>query len=500
MQLSASSQPQLAMVCSPMKAFIGIILVTFVVRGAEVTPLEKVTGLLESLSKKIAEEGKEEAASYDKYACFCKEQVDEKTFAIEKSQGKIEYLSADIKELTTKIADLSGDVSELNEKISEIEKDVNKGKEARNKEHKEYLAKAQDMDEAISGAAGAREAIQNAKTSMKGAKLNLVQLKTLQAVLSKHPVVNDASMRLLAMTRQPAFQVQSNDILATIEEIEADFRKMKKDLDNDESEAKFQWNQKQMSLMHESTFSAKDRDEKAQMLESKTEELEEAKLSKDEESKDLAADEAFLKEVTESCETKAKLFDERSSARSAELTAITKALDALKEGDAGKMSELQRGSRSGVLSSSPPRIMSLSRKPLAGEEAFIQIRSVRHHLSERMVAMKRAQLLIAAAAEKSPELSTLAVRMKLAGDHFVKVRNLIKDLLAKLKGDAAAEAETKGLCDKDMKKALGDRDEATGKIEAASAKISTLTAAKKLSRSGQCGLEQADLEADEGSQ
>jgi len=50
-------------------------------------------------------------------------------------------------------------------------------------------------------------------------------------------------------------------------------------------------------------------------------------------------------------------------------------------------------------------------------------------------------------------------------DHFVKVRGMIKDLIQKLKDDAAAEADQKGWCDEEMKKSTEARDEAIGAIE-----------------------------------
>jgi DNA repair exonuclease SbcCD ATPase subunit len=64
----------------------------------------------------------------------------------------------------------------------------------------------------------------------------------------------------------------------------------------------------------------------------------------------------------------------------------------------------------------------------------------------------------------------------LSEDHFVKVRGLIKDLLAKLKADADSEATQKGVCDTGMKKAISHRDEAMAQIEMANAKITTYTA------------------------
>merc|ERR1719284_1603913 len=81
--------------------------------SAKVTPMEKVIGLMKDLSAKVAEEGKKEAAQYDKFACFCKEQADEKLYAIEKSEAKIADLKAEIKELNGDIAELNTDISDL---------------------------------------------------------------------------------------------------------------------------------------------------------------------------------------------------------------------------------------------------------------------------------------------------------------------------------------------------------------------------------------------------
>merc|ERR1719198_2756423 len=92
-----------------------------VTQGAKATPMEKVISLLKDLAAKVTAEGKKEAAAYDKYACFCKEQADEKLYAIEKSEAKIKTLKATIKELDTSIAALNSDISDLSKRITEIE-------------------------------------------------------------------------------------------------------------------------------------------------------------------------------------------------------------------------------------------------------------------------------------------------------------------------------------------------------------------------------------------
>lgn len=60
-------------------------------------------------------------------------------------------------------------------------------------------------------------------------------------------------------------------------------------------------------------------------------------------------------------------------------------------------------------------------------------------------------------------------------DHFVKVRGLIKDLMAKLEADAKSEATSKQFCDENMKETLSDRDDAQAKVEKSNAEVSKLT-------------------------
>merc|ERR1719157_47837 len=93
-------------------------------QASAVTPMEKVITLLKDLSAKVAAEGKKEAAQYDKFACFCKEQADDKLYNIEKSDAKIADLKAEIDELDTAIATLNGEISDLSKEISKLEAEI----------------------------------------------------------------------------------------------------------------------------------------------------------------------------------------------------------------------------------------------------------------------------------------------------------------------------------------------------------------------------------------
>merc|ERR1719298_249275 len=82
-------------------------------QGAKVTPMEKVIGLLKDLSAKVTAEGAKEAAQYDKFACFCKEQADEKQYSIEKSQALEDRLGARIEEAVAEKDQLDQNVAKL---------------------------------------------------------------------------------------------------------------------------------------------------------------------------------------------------------------------------------------------------------------------------------------------------------------------------------------------------------------------------------------------------
>lgn len=69
------------------------------------------------------------------------------------------------------------------------------------------------------------------------------------------------------------------------------------------------------------------------------------------------------------------------------------------------------------------------------------------------------------AANSLKSTALTALTMKLKADHFVKVRQLIKDLINRLNAQAEAEATHKDMCDKEMKEATTSRDESQTSME-----------------------------------
>lgn len=115
----------------------------------KINPVESVVKLLEKLQKQTQEEGKQEAKAYDKFACFCKEQADEKLYSITKKTEKIALLTAEIKLLTADITKLSQDIIRMNKEIADLERTNAQQKVARDEAFAAYVLVRDDLGGAV---------------------------------------------------------------------------------------------------------------------------------------------------------------------------------------------------------------------------------------------------------------------------------------------------------------------------------------------------------------
>merc|ERR1719326_2434813 len=150
------------------------------------------------------------------------------------------------------------------------------------------------MNEAIDACTAAIAALKDSRGSMKGAKTtNLAQLAKFVAKPSLAAAAGKVAL-LSKVGGAPKFQYQSNDIIATLEDLLATFKSMKKDLDIAEFDTNSAFEKDKLGLTNEKKFAEKDKAEKEAIVESKTEQLEAAKSDKDEEQADRDSDQNFM--------------------------------------------------------------------------------------------------------------------------------------------------------------------------------------------------------------
>lgn len=441
------------------------------VRSAEklegpTTPTGKVIHLLNDLSAKITSAGKDEAASYDKFACFCKEQADGKLYAIEKSKKTIEGQNARIEELGVETDEFATAISELGGKILEKESETSELEEERAKEHAAYANRSAEAEGAIDAVGRAIVALKGSKASLPGKTelLAVMALAQVREAVLRSRLVGLTAGQAKTLGLQPgdphSYSYHSDDIIQTLEGLLGTFKKEKAVLDTEEFEAKAAFEKVRLGLQNEAKFAGMEKVEKEKLDAKAQEEKHATEEAMAEETAARDADQAFLDVLTAECEEKAQFWDQRSQTRAAELTAISEAIEALETGvvpNVGankKLTDLQ--------------VRHTVKKSAATfTPSFLQLRGSG---GGSLAGAPRAELLrlLDAASSRlgSSALALAALQVRATEDHFVKIRAIINDLIAKLEAQAGAEETQKGFCDEQIKKAVTARDEAISNDEA----------------------------------
>jgi chromosome segregation ATPase len=492
--------------------------------GAEtqqgVNPVEKVTALLEKLQAEIEAEGKSEAAAYDKYACFCKEQADNKQYAIEKFIMSENSLKAKIEDKTARKAQLDQEIADHKVEIGDLETTQEEANGVRASEHESYASRTAQLAKAIDAMERAIEAMQASKTQMVDSKAGYTGLIKYRAVIKNSVMLADAmgiahsGADLLKLIQQPdtahASEYHSNEIISTLLSLLKNFKQKKVQVDNDEQATKQEHEMSSGARRNQIKALEKSKSEKAAASAELEEQLNAHQTMLQETEDAHAADQNFLNDLTAKCEQKAKDWDQRSSTRTAELTAISEALEMLK----GDVSKMYPANNLGLVVKKSTPSKTQPPAPKAGGHwewvpdapaaqvqtktdatttddseddseddddddeddapvSFLQLERPATTAARKKVLgflTDKAQTL------KSAALTTLLVKIRDAPTPFAKVKQMISDLVDRLEAAAAAEASQKSWCDENMKETQEERDTAQREIEGLNALLAEKSA------------------------
>merc|ERR1719217_978439 len=152
----------------------------------EVSPTEKVVTMLEDLQTEVVMEGKAEAKTYDKFACFCKDQTAEKTEAIKTGSEEKDSLQSHVEQLMSDRDGLDAKIAEFEKMIAETEAQMKKLEAQRAETLKVFSANSADMKGAIAALKGAIDVLKSSRPS------SFAEIKSIVKTVRKATIMADA--------------------------------------------------------------------------------------------------------------------------------------------------------------------------------------------------------------------------------------------------------------------------------------------------------------------
>jgi len=502
-----------------MAAFGRVVLLVAVTaaQAVSVTPIEKVITLLEDLKTKVEDEGKEEAKTYDKFACFCKETTKDKSGEITKSQDAIDELSASIEEGVADKAKKTKELGERGEKDAALKAELAEVTAKCDAEMAQFEADVADLTKATDSLDKAIKALKTVKggASLLAVREDVKNSMALADALSMISFRASEQKGLQAFLQQgvdpddPEYKFRSGEILDTLESMLKEFNAK---LDETQEE----WDKAKASCKALKGDLSSDIETNAKAMKTLGEDIEElkSKIAEDRENlvnelSTLSDASLYMKDLTERCEGSAKSWDQRSSMRGDEIKALSEALEVLKK-DVKDLDEkvnkrallLRVGSKKSVPAASATALRSANNsvKTLAASPkplSFIQaseragLRGRMHAIRTHGGSQKRVSQMLSheGIRLKSEMLSSLAV--KVMADPFAKVKTLIQNLIERLLNEATSEATKQGFCNTELGKAKNDRDARFSQVTKLMAELGALESKKEELEMGIEELEEA---------
>lgn len=454
----------------------------YVLAAGQASPVDKVVELLGSLKTKIETEGKDEQATYDKFACWCEEALAKKAQDI--TDGK-----TTIDEAQTLIIKLKGELGSHGAEIEQLKKDIAKNiaaqKEAeqiRSKERTAYSEERGEGEQCIGALEAAINVLAGAGTGKEGFLLErsrtLQQAKLLsvaagiRGVLARKDIMKSLASDDLEVVKlfvekpedfsgsakaMSAAQIANNpfgDYAPASTRVQGVLKSMYDSFTSDLERANGEEAVKQKSfeeLMETKRAELKTLEETLQQHTldeaEKTKTVAESKTEMDDAKEQLEADETFFAESKESCRTKAGEWAERSRLRTEELAGIEKAVEILTDPKNQKMFE-------------------------NATTTFLQLRSHQGG-SQGKVKAAYSKLKSLATQYKSFGLAKIALSLR-SGGHFDKVMTAIDMMITTLREEEKEDIAHKDRCEGSQNKNKNDIEDLTYAIEKAEKEITRL--------------------------
>jgi chromosome segregation ATPase len=313
------------------------VLIVLSLAAAVTSPVEKVVTVLQNMQDQLRADAKKDAEMNEKMSCWCDTNNAEKTAAVKNAEKSIADLTAAIEAGVAKSSELKTTLEKLAKSIAKSRESLDSATALRTKESGEFTSEEAELSASLKSVSNAVDALaaQNSFLQVKTEVHSGVQAALFGGAEKLSPQQRAALQRFL---QQPAgfnsYNSRSGGIFGILSQ-------MKETFTNDLAQARA--DEKHAQSEYDSLAAAKKREieaartmtvDKTEELAATDEDLANAKHDKELTQKALAADEAFLVDLSEKCKTAGDEYAQRAKDRATEISAVGDALKILTDDSA----------------------------------------------------------------------------------------------------------------------------------------------------------------------
>jgi len=383
-----------------------------------INPIRKVVTLLQSMQKKVQEEGEAEAKLYEKFMCYCKTGGSDLEASISAAENKVGSLPSEITTAEEKLTQTKADLKQAQADRVDAKEAVAKATAIREKEAAAFAAEKAEYDSTIMAITKAVAALEK---GVAGGFLQTTSAQVLRDFLHNEMDMGESDRQTLATflsaTQGTDYAPQSGQIIGILRQLGDTMAADLESATKTEEAAIKTFDELTAAKKKEIDALTASIEKKMTLIGELGVEIVEMKEDLTDTEKSLMADQEFLANLEKSCATKTKEWEERSKTRAEELVALADTIKVLNDDDA----------------------LDLFKKTLPSASAsFVQTRTGLNLKSRRDKVIQAIKKVWGAAnVHHRPGLDFLVLalsgRRALTQGTFDKVIKMIDDMVAELK-------------------------------------------------------------------
>jgi len=380
-------------------------------------PIRKVVNMLQSMQKKVTEEGEIEQKLFDKFMCYCEKGDTALAKGIADAEAKMPELLSEIEEAEQEVKQLKLDLEAHKADRAAAKKAMAEATALREKEAAVFAAYKAEAESNIGAMVKATEAISK---GMAGSFLQTSDAQVLKNLVLAQNTLEDYDREELTafLSSSNNYSPASGQIVGILKQMTDTFTKELEEATTAEEAAIKAYEELMAAKQQEVDALTKAIEEKMVRLGNIQVEIVEMKEDLDDTGKGLIEDKKFLADLKKNCATKAAEHAENTKMRSQELLALADTIKVLNDDDA----------------------LELFKKTLPSSSSFMQLQVT--------VTQQREQALAAIRAVQRghPELNFIALALQGKKVDFAKVIKMIDEMIVVLGEEQKTDNDKKEYC------------------------------------------------------